>query len=361
MGRSQQSPIRNPQSSSAHARDREACGSRTMPQSELDTQIDRLYQLPVDQFTARNTLAEVAKASTGGEEIQAGRRRCKWAINQVYWHASAYARSHVDRRAAQRARGRDLGKHADLRAAGKAHEDIGRRAEGARRCCSSQASSHRRDQASHRDNAARADDQWRSAGPSRAHAPADGRRAARGTALRTRGVWRARQASARTTTGAGRSRRAARQGRRAGEGDRQSQGRPRRGGARRDVGRTGREARRVRSRAPHTRRRARESEADRRQAGARGGAGSRGERRTGARRPGEKEGRRVTPRTAERRHPRVRASADPGRPGRPRTRRGSLTQPRLRHAAKGKHSDGVRGKNPDTLLDHESETCLKSS
>src|SRR5215467_583167 len=59
---------------------------RDMPARLLDAEIDRLYQLPLDEFTAaRNVLAKQA----GGE---AGRVRAlgkpsvpAWIVNQLYW------------------------------------------------------------------------------------------------------------------------------------------------------------------------------------------------------------------------------------------------------------------------------------
>jgi hypothetical protein len=107
------------------------CGSRLfMAQKDLDAQIDRLYQLPLDEFTeARNALAkEVAKESK--KEAEEIRRLVKpplpaWAVNQVYWHARpAYHALTASAAALRNAHAAALsGKHADLRAAGKAHED----------------------------------------------------------------------------------------------------------------------------------------------------------------------------------------------------------------------------------------------
>lgn len=95
-----------------------------------DSEVDRLYQIPLEDFTAaRNALAkEVAKSSKpDAEEI---RRLVKpplaaWAINQVYWKARpAYHGLAAASAALKSAHGAVLsGKHADLRAAGKAHEE----------------------------------------------------------------------------------------------------------------------------------------------------------------------------------------------------------------------------------------------
>ena len=58
----------------------------------LDTEIDRLYQLPLDEFTAaRNALAkEVAGPRSRMPEIRRLVQKpplAAWAINQVYWQA----------------------------------------------------------------------------------------------------------------------------------------------------------------------------------------------------------------------------------------------------------------------------------
>jgi hypothetical protein len=92
----------------------------------IDGRIDQLYQLPLDEFTvARNALAKEAGAD--GSEIRRLQKppAAAWAINQVYWSrrqdfdaltaaASALRAAHADVLA---------GKRADLRAAGKAHEE----------------------------------------------------------------------------------------------------------------------------------------------------------------------------------------------------------------------------------------------
>jgi hypothetical protein len=100
--------------------------SRKMPTRSLDDQIDRLYQLPLDEFTsARNALAkEVGK---DGAEVRLLPKPPlpAWSINQVYWterpiyEALAAAASSL-----REAHGAVLaGKRADLRAAGQAHEE----------------------------------------------------------------------------------------------------------------------------------------------------------------------------------------------------------------------------------------------
>jgi hypothetical protein len=101
-----------------------------VPSRPLDREIDRLYQLPLDEFTeARNALAKEV-ASTSKEDAAEVRALQKpsvpaWAINQVYWnHRPAYHALDASAAALRSAHAAVLaGKRADLRAAGKAHED----------------------------------------------------------------------------------------------------------------------------------------------------------------------------------------------------------------------------------------------
>lgn len=99
---------------------------RLMGSKGIEAEIDRLYQLPLDEFTpARNALAE--KAGTGAARI---RRLLKppmaaWAINQLYWqHGDLWDALVAAAENAQRAHRAVLaGKAADVRAASKVHED----------------------------------------------------------------------------------------------------------------------------------------------------------------------------------------------------------------------------------------------
>ena len=96
------------------------------PDAQLAGQIDRLYQLPLDEFTAaRNALAKEAGAA--GAEIRALQKPplAAWAINQVYWRGRPAFHAFNASAAAFRAAhtGVVSGKRADLRAAGKAHEE----------------------------------------------------------------------------------------------------------------------------------------------------------------------------------------------------------------------------------------------
>ena len=96
------------------------------PDAQLAGQIDRLYQLPLDEFTAaRNALAKESGAA--GAEIRALQKPplAAWAINQVYWRGRPAFHAFNASAAALRAAhtGVVSGKRADLRAASKAHEE----------------------------------------------------------------------------------------------------------------------------------------------------------------------------------------------------------------------------------------------
>ena len=97
-----------------------------MPSRRIDTEIDRLYQLPPDEFTpARNALAR-----TAGTEAADVRRLSKppiaaWAVNQIYWKRREIYDALIDASTELRKiHTAILGGHrADLREASKAHED----------------------------------------------------------------------------------------------------------------------------------------------------------------------------------------------------------------------------------------------
>jgi hypothetical protein len=96
------------------------------PDDQLAGRIDRLYQLPLDEFTAaRNALAK--ESGGAGAEIRALQKPplAAWAINQVYWRGRPAFHAFNASAAALRAAhtGVVAGKRADLRAAGQAHED----------------------------------------------------------------------------------------------------------------------------------------------------------------------------------------------------------------------------------------------
>jgi len=89
-----------------------------------DADIDRLYQLPLDEFTsARNALA---KGSANAAEIRALTKPpvAAWAVNQLYWRDRRAWDALVD--AAENLRRANkavlAGKSGDVRAAGAAHD-----------------------------------------------------------------------------------------------------------------------------------------------------------------------------------------------------------------------------------------------
>jgi hypothetical protein len=96
-----------------------------MAARRIDAEIDRLYQLPPDAFTAaRNALAK-----TAGPDAPAVKRLAKppiaaWAVNQVYWQRrdvyDALVGAATELRQAHKAI--LSGRSGDVRAAGKAHE-----------------------------------------------------------------------------------------------------------------------------------------------------------------------------------------------------------------------------------------------
>jgi hypothetical protein len=97
--------------------------------ADVEESIDRLYQLPLDEFTpARNALAKESKQTA----IKALEKPnvAAWAVNQLYWKE----RPAYDRlvKASERLRGehRKLlsGKSSDLRDAEKSHRDVIREA-----------------------------------------------------------------------------------------------------------------------------------------------------------------------------------------------------------------------------------------
>ena len=97
-----------------------------MAAPNLDAEIDRLFQLPLGEFTAaRNALAKEAGAR--GSEVRALQKPPipAWAVNQIYWRDrdtyDALAGAARDLRNAHAAV--LAGKKADLRAASRVHEE----------------------------------------------------------------------------------------------------------------------------------------------------------------------------------------------------------------------------------------------
>lgn len=97
-----------------------------MVSRRLETDIDRLYQLPLEEFTAaRNTLAR-----TAGDEAADVRHLGKpsiaaWAVNQLYWKRRDRYDALVDASAALRKTHKAIlgGRRADLREPSRVHEE----------------------------------------------------------------------------------------------------------------------------------------------------------------------------------------------------------------------------------------------
>lgn len=92
----------------------------------IDAEIERLYQLPLEDFTAaRNALAKGAGKRAGEIRALAKPSLPAWAVNQLYWKKRDVYDALID--AAQemrRAHGAVLaGRAADVRTAGKEHDD----------------------------------------------------------------------------------------------------------------------------------------------------------------------------------------------------------------------------------------------
>ena len=95
-----------------------------MPKN-FDEQIDRLYQLPQDEFTAaRNALAKEAGSEGASIKQLVKPPLAAWAVNQLYWNRRGEYQSLID--AAERMRKTHKavieGRKGDLRAAGREHE-----------------------------------------------------------------------------------------------------------------------------------------------------------------------------------------------------------------------------------------------
>ena len=92
----------------------------------VEAEIDRLYQLPLDEFTpARNALAKKAGGEAARIRGLAKPPMAAWAVNQLYWQQGDLWNALVAAAEnAQRAHRAVLaGKGADVRAASKVHED----------------------------------------------------------------------------------------------------------------------------------------------------------------------------------------------------------------------------------------------
>jgi hypothetical protein len=92
---------------------------------QLDEQIDRLYQLPLEQFTAaRNALAKEAGSDGAGIKQLVKPALAAWAVNQLFWDRRDDYERLVDAAETMRKAHKAVieGKRGDLRAAGREHE-----------------------------------------------------------------------------------------------------------------------------------------------------------------------------------------------------------------------------------------------
>jgi hypothetical protein len=102
-----------------------------MRAAEIDREIDRLYQLPLDEFTAaRNALATQAGPDAGDIRKLQKPPLAAWVVNQVYWRHRAEYDALVEAASEVRAAHKAVlsGKRVDLRRADKDHEEAMERA-----------------------------------------------------------------------------------------------------------------------------------------------------------------------------------------------------------------------------------------
>ena len=95
-----------------------------MAVSSTDAEVDKLYQLPLEEFTgARNALAK----ESGNSDIRSLQKPpiAAWTVNQVYWKRRPVYEALIEAATTLRAAHTAVlsGKRADLRAAGKEHEE----------------------------------------------------------------------------------------------------------------------------------------------------------------------------------------------------------------------------------------------
>ena len=90
-----------------------------------DTGVDRLYQLPLDEFTAaRNALAKGSKQSAAIKAL-AKPPVAAWAVNQLYWRDRRTWDALIAAAENQRLTHKAMlsGRDGDVRAAGKVHDE----------------------------------------------------------------------------------------------------------------------------------------------------------------------------------------------------------------------------------------------
>jgi hypothetical protein len=93
--------------------------------SRLEPEIDRLYQLPLDEFTAaRNALARTAGPQAADVRQLGKPPVAAWAVNQLYWKRRDVYDALIDASATLRKTHKTIlaGRRADLREPARAHE-----------------------------------------------------------------------------------------------------------------------------------------------------------------------------------------------------------------------------------------------
>lgn len=103
-----------------------------MTDKEIDPEIDRLYQLPLGEFTAaRNALAKRAGGSEGARVKSLDKPHlAAWAVNQLYWRQRNTYDTLIQAAERLRAAHRAAigGKSADIRGADQAHHEAAKEA-----------------------------------------------------------------------------------------------------------------------------------------------------------------------------------------------------------------------------------------
>ncbi len=96
-----------------------------MAPRRLETEIDHLYQLPLEEFTtARNSLARTAGADAADIRKLAKPPIAAWAVNQLYWKRRDVYDALIEAATAVRKTHKTIlgGRHADLREPAKEHD-----------------------------------------------------------------------------------------------------------------------------------------------------------------------------------------------------------------------------------------------
>jgi pyruvate/2-oxoglutarate dehydrogenase complex dihydrolipoamide acyltransferase (E2) component len=97
-----------------------------MTPRRIDTDLDRLYQLPPDEFTAaRNALAKDAGAEGADVRRLAKPPIAAWAVNQIYWKRRDIYDALIDASSELRKLHKAIlsGRRADIREPAKAHDE----------------------------------------------------------------------------------------------------------------------------------------------------------------------------------------------------------------------------------------------